>query len=77
METLYNMGSDAGILINYPYLNVSIPDTISKDFIALGYIRIRPIYVPLSMSNRSVISQGFVTNTIAKIGSRQENSPFA
>lgn len=38
---------------------------------------IKPIYVPLMMSERTVLSQGFLTPTIAQYGNRVSNSPYS
>lgn len=43
----------------------------------LGIKYIRPVYVPLSMENRSVISQGFLTNTVFKRSQRIDGTNYA
>lgn len=43
----------------------------------LGVKYIRPVYVPLTMENRSVLSQGFLTNTVFKLSQRIEGTNYA
>ena len=51
-------------------------NSIQSELLSMGYRKIRPVYVPLSFDNRSVIAQGFVTPTIAKVRNRTFNSAF-
>lgn len=44
---------------------------------ALDVKYIRPVYVPLTMENRSVLSQGFLTNTIFKVPQRIAGTNYA
>lgn len=54
-----------------------ISPTISQALLNLGYKKIRPVMVPLSMSDRRVLCQGIMNNTLFKYGNRKSNNPFA
>jgi len=42
-----------------------------------GYKRFRFVYVPPDYTDKSVICQGFITNTIGRLDSRGDNNPFS
>lgn len=74
----YSIGSTLlGVTIKYTTGNLELPDSLKQELINLGFKKIRPIYVPLSMSNRKVISQGIITKTLSTIGTRDAGSPFS
>ena len=44
---------------------------------SLGYIGIRPVVVYPTLADRTVVCQGLVVPTVANIGDRLDNSPYA
>lgn len=54
-----------------------IRPTISQALLNLGYKKIRPVMVPLTMSDRRVLCQGVLNSTMFIYGNRRGNNPFA
>lgn len=42
-----------------------------------GYKKIQLVYVPIEAKDREILGQGFLTGTVAHVGNRMGNSPFA
>jgi hypothetical protein len=52
-------------------------DYVLKLLREMGIRRVKPLRVELDYSNRSVLSQGVLTGTVASFGGRINNAPFA
>lgn len=65
------------IQLRYVDGDLTINAATSKALLDLGYKNIRAVYVPLNSKTRSVIGQGILTNTIANVGNRKYNAPYA
>ena len=63
--------------VSYVVGNYEIDQDTVVELLRLGFRKIQLVYVPLSDKDRSIVAQGVVTNTLAKVGSRKSNSPFA
>lgn len=78
--TIYSMPSISSISINgvapqYTYSASSMQSTI-RTLIDMGYVRARAVVVYPSLSERSIICQGFVCPTVYNVGDRANNGPF-
>lgn len=56
--------------------NDKFQNVISKLY-SNGFKAIRPVFVDPKNSDKSIIAQGVITNTIANVSNRYRNSPFA
>ena len=56
--------------------NAKFKNVISKLY-SNGFKSIRPVFVDPKNSDKSIIAQGVITNTIANVSNRYRNSPFA
>lgn len=71
----YPVVNDDSVYIEYPrvWLTDSLLDLLEE----MGVRYIRPMYIPLSMSNRTVIAQGFLTNTVFNLQERVSGNVYA
>lgn len=52
-------------------------DTIIRELLNQGYVRVRPVVVYPSLTDRECICQGVLCPTVYNVGDRYGNSPFA
>lgn len=57
--------------------NIASQNTLIKDLVTKGYIRIRPVVVYPSLEDREVICQGVLNPTVYNVADRNSNAPFA
>lgn len=61
-----------------PIFKITINDSdLLTKVTSLGYIGIRPVVVYPTLADRTVVCQGLVVPTVANIGDRLDNSPYA
>ena len=68
---------DYWLNVQYVIGRLTIDDVFKNSLLNKGFKKIRPVYVPLTMKDRSIVGQGILTNTIANVGNRGHNAPFA
>lgn len=67
--------SDSNTINIYPiYGQLNLPIVTCQKLIDLGFKRIRPMIVPMSMNDRSIIAQGILTNTLSTLKDRKNIS---
>ena len=69
-----------GISIDYVSGRYSIANNLRDWFTSIGFIKVRPVMVPLSMSERTIVAQGLVNNTLGVMSNRKSglnSKPFA
>ena len=62
------------ISINPIYGQLKLSTSFCSKLINLGFKRIRPVMVPMSMNDRSIIAQGVLTNTLSTMKDRLDLS---
>lgn len=75
-EANYNSnGNNIQLYLNQCKINIS--SALNKKLYDNGYLKIRPLFVLPTLSDREVICQGIATNTIGFKTKRETNSAFA
>lgn len=73
----YNDELKWGGIYRKPGFKATLSESITATLINVGFIRVAPVVVYPSFSERKVICQGLLAGTVYNIGDRYENAPFA
>ena len=65
------------VMLHYVYGKYSMHSDMVDKLTQLGFKKFQLVYVPLTDKDREIVAQGVLTNTIANVGRRGSNSPFA